>query len=270
MAAIAILHASLPGLMPLSGQESQGGLQVRQAANDIREFRRNLAMRRIDGLVVSLDLLGSDPLMEIDRLRKYTRPKVVVVIYNFTDTATLRAVEGRPDLVILREPVTPARLRRVLAHELDEPGLVEPAASDDRSSTTAAAVGVVPGEAPPRRRFDSIELHNILERATESGFEYTQHVAELLISLEGFEDYCRRRNAGRGDSRGLHSEIEEGAGHARAILEECMARLCSATRLGLEREASAATDDAGSGAEDKVTSLSTQRRASDEGKGSAG
>ena len=231
MAAIAILHASLPSLMPVSDDAAPGSLLVRQSASDIQEFRRNLAMRRIDALVVSLDLLGDEPLRQIDRLRKYTRPKVVVVMYNFTDTATLHAVESRPDLVILREPVTPARLKRVLAHELDEPELME--ASTGTPDAAAAEKGdqALPAGQPPGRRYDGTELHSVLEQASSAGYEYTQHVAELLISLQGFEDYCRRRNAGRGDARGLHNDVEHGAGHARAVLEECLRRLCSATRL---------------------------------------
>ncbi len=231
MAAIAILHASLPRLMPVAADAGPGALVVRQSSTEMQEFRRNLAMRRIDALVVSLDLLGEEPLHQIDHLRKYTRPKVVVVIYNFTDMATLQAIESRPDLVILREAVTPARLRRVLAHELDEPELIHtPNAGAEPAADVDGAHGL-PSGPPPARRFDSVELHGVLERASEGGYEYTQHVAELLISLQGFEDYCRRRNAGRSEARGLHADVEHGAGHARAGLEECLARLCSATRL---------------------------------------
>lgn len=231
MAAIAILHESLPRLMPVSAEGAAGALLVRQSASDIQSFRRNLAMRRIDALVVSLDLMGEEPLNQIDRLRKYTRPKVVVVMYNFTDTSTLAAVEARPDLVILREPVTPGRLKRVLAHELDEPELVEARTSLPAAAGKGNRDRPLPAGPAPERRFDSVDLHSVLERASQGGYEYTQHVAELLISLQGFEDYCRRRNAGRSEARGLHADVEHGAGHARAVLEECLLRLCSATRL---------------------------------------
>lgn len=251
MAAIALLHASLPSLMPVSDEFETGGLIVRQAASDPQVFRRNLAMQRIDALVVSLDLLGDEPLTQIDRLRKYTRPKVVVVIYNFTDAATLRAIEDRADLVILREPVTPGRLRRVLAHELDEPELMDVPADAAPGRSEPQSDPVLPAGPAADRRFSEVELHTLLTRASTAGYEYTQHVAELLISVQGFESYCRRRNGGRNEARGLHADIEHGAGHARAILEECLSRLCSATRLERPRE----RDDEARAAGDNVRPL---------------
>lgn len=233
MAAIAILHGTLTHLLAQSSGARAVGLDVRHAAADRESFRQGLATHRIDALVLGLDRLDDEPLAEIDRLRKYTRPRATVITHSFTDAATLRALQAREDLIVVREPVTRARLQNILARVLDEPDLAAPPTepSPRREADEGSTFDDFGDRAVPRRRYDDVQLNRIFEEAIAQDYEFTQHVAELLIQINGFEAYCERRNEGRRNERGLHTDVEHGAAHARALLEECLHRLITATRL---------------------------------------
>jgi hypothetical protein len=244
MASIAILHATLTHLLAQSAGARAVGLDVRKAAGDRETFRQGLATHRVDALVLGLDCLGEMPLMEIDRLQRYTRARATVVTHSFTDLPTLRALRDRDDIWLVREPVTRARLQGLLARALDEPDLAAAPPRHDASGGAPAAGSTfddVIAQPAPARRYDDVQLNRVFEEAVQLEYEFTQHVAELLIQLDGFEAYCRRRNEGRQRSRGLHTDVARGAGHARALLEECLHRLVRAT--GVEPGPSAGQEE---------------------------
>jgi len=237
MVRIAVLHGTLPQLLSRSPASRAAGLDVVRSAADLQEFRSGLACQRIDALVLNLALLGSDPLREIDRLRKYTRVRAAVVTHGFVDGQTLRDVQDRVDLVVVREPLTPTRLRGLLARVLDEPELATspPVAADSAEHPARQDFfDELVGQPAPSRRFDDMQLHQAFEEAIAGNYEFTQYISELLIHLAGFEDYCRRRNAGREGRRGLHTDVERGVAHTRAVLEEALHRLAAATGLDLD------------------------------------
>lgn len=251
MANIAILHGTLTHLLAQSSGARAHGLNVCVAATDKNQFRKGLASHRIEALVLGLDRLGERPLAEINRFQKYTRPRATIVTHSFTDKEIQRSLESRSDLIIVREPLTRARLQSLLARALGEPELV---AGGSRASTEEGAeMGSTFDELlereVPRQRYDDVQLNRIFEEAIALDYQFTQHVADLLIQIHGFESYCRRRNEGRHHERGLHVDVERGTAHSRALLEECLHRLVSATRIspgppaGADHENSAATDD---------------------------
>jgi hypothetical protein len=234
MTNIAILNGTLTHLLAQSSGARAHGLDVRVAAADKNQFRKGLAQHRIDALVIGLDRLDDRPLAEINRLQKYTRPRTTIVTHNFTDREIERALEQRSDLTIVREPLTRARLQGLLARTLGDPELVETAAGA-QSRQEGAAMGSTFDELIereiPQQRYDDVQLNRIFEEAIALDYQFTQHVADLLIQIHGFESYCRRRNAGRHHERGLHLDVERGTAHSRALLEECLHRLVSATRI---------------------------------------
>lgn len=235
MVRVAVLHGTLPQLLCQSASMRAAGLEVVRSSADVESFRSGLAMQRIDALVLGLGLLGSQPVREIDRLRKYTRARATIVTHNFVDGHLLREVEDRVDLVIVREPVTPTRLRGLLARVLDAPELATEPATPRRRRGAAVTGNRLFDELlerpPAARRYDDMQLNRVFEEAIAGDYEFTQHVGELLIHLTGFEDYCRRRNAGREDTRGLHTDVERGVAHARSLFEEALSRLTAATGL---------------------------------------
>jgi DNA-binding NarL/FixJ family response regulator len=234
MTNIAILHGTLTHLLAQSSGARAHGLDVRVAATDKNQFRKGLAQHRIDALVIGLDRLDERPLAEINRLQKYTRPRVTIVTHNFTDRETERALEQRPDLIIVREPLTRARLQGLLARILGDPELVETAAgaqSQEEGAEMGSTFDELIEREIPRQRYDDVQLNRIFEEAIALDYQFTQHVADLLIQIHGFESYCHRRNAGRRNERGLHIDVERGTAHSRALLEECLHRLVSATRI---------------------------------------
>lgn len=239
MVKVAILHGTLPQLLAQSSSSRAAGIDVTRSAADVETFRTGLASQRVDALVLSLDLLGTQPVREIDRLRKYTRARAAIVTHNCVAGQVLRAVEDRVDLVIVREPLTPTRLRGLLARVLEEPELATEPQQPRRSARAGTHNALFDGliEKPViERRYDDVQISQIFEEAIARNFEFTYHTAEMLTHLTGLEDYCRRRNAGKDDTRGLNHDVERAVSHARGLLEEAVARLNAATHLIDERE----------------------------------
>lgn len=236
MVRIAVLHGTLPQLLAHSLTTCDAGLKLVRTAADVGTFRAGLATQQIDVLVVDLGLLGSQAVREIDRLRRYTRARAMVVTYSFVEPQVLREVQEREDLEVVREPLTPTRLRGLLARVMDMPQLAPDAVEPPRR--TMPAVNSVFDEllarVPQDRRYDDVQLNRLFEEAIAADYEFTQHIAELLIQLTGFEDYCRRRNAGRSSSRGLHADLQRTVAHTRALFEEALHRLTLATGLATE------------------------------------
>ncbi len=267
MVQIAVLHATLPQLLAQSSNTHTGGFELVRSAADVGTFRSGLATQSVDALILSLGLLGSQPLREIDRLRRYTRARAVIVTHNnFVSAQLLQAVQAQDDLLVAREPVTPSRLRGLLARVLDSSDF----AGDGSQAQVPATVAEVGPErwfdelvAQPSsaRRFDDVELSRIFDEAVTGDYEFTQYVAELLIHLSGFEDYCRRRNAGRESTRGLHTEVERSVGHSRALFEEALTRLTVATGLAERGPGEQAVDG------EKVIDLATSRGRRDSSEG---
>jgi len=148
--------------------------------------------------------------------------------------AIQRSLEARNDLIVVREPLTRARLQSLLAWALDDPELA-PVGAEQLRADEGAAMGLTYDELierdVPRQRYDDVQLNRTFEEAIALDCEFTRHVADLLIQIHSFEAYCRQRNEGRHHERGLHIDVERGTAHSRALLEECLHRLAAATRI---------------------------------------
>lgn len=236
MVKIAVLHGTLPQLLAQSSTVRAAGLDVVRSAADVGTFRAGLAMQRLDALVLDLGLLGTQPVREIDRLRKYTRARATIVTHGFIESQVLREVQERVDLIIVREPLTPTRLRGLLGRVLDEPGLTTEVPEPQRAAVPVEnhRFDELLNQPAPTRRYTDVQLNRVFEEAIAADYEFTQHIAELLIHLAGLEDYCRRRNAGHHSRRGLHTDVERGVAHSRALFEEALARLTAATGLPVD------------------------------------
>lgn len=233
MANIAILHGTLTHLLAQSSSALAQGLNVCVAGADRDRFRTGLAAHRIDALVLGLDSLSERPLADIDRFQKYTRPRATIITHSFTSTEVERSLESRSDLIVVREPLTRARLQSLLARALNDPEL-EPGRGEwagDEGAAMGATFDELIEREVPRQRYDDVQLNRVFEQAIALDYQFTQHIADLLIQLRSFESYCQRRNEGRHDERGLHIDVERGSAHSRALLEECLHRLVSATRI---------------------------------------
>lgn len=241
MVNIAILHGTLPQLLAQSPSSHAAGIGVARSAADLNDFRSGLACQRVDALVLGLERLGSQPVREIDRLRKYTRARATIVTHNLVDGQLLREIEDRLDLVIAREPITPTRLRGLLARVLDMPELAtqaeQPPRRGQREGSNPLFDDLI-AKPVAERRYDDVQICRVFEEAINRDYQFTYHVAEILTHLNGFEDYCHRRNAGKEQGRGLNHDVERAVAHSRALLEEALARLNAATGLaGAEQSA---------------------------------
>ena len=130
-----------------------------------------------------------------------------VVVFNFGTRSVIGQLE-QAGFLCMKASVTAAELRRACLSL--RPAQQEP-----------LAIPVTP--APPR--FDAQQLAQIVSLNGTIACECPNHLAELVASLNAFEQYsseCANRNAS--DSK-LHAHLNRSAGFARAILEDCLVKV---------------------------------------------
>jgi len=100
-------------------------------------------------------------------------------------------------------------------------------------ATTGKTLTDEPTTTPPAPYFDEATLANIATSSSTLYCDCPRHLAELLISLRGFEIYsgqCANRDA---KNATLHRDLQLTTGHARAALENAFLRLAQAEGITL-------------------------------------
>ncbi len=89
----------------------------------------------------------------------------------------------------------------------------------------------------PMPRFDQRVLADLANASSTVYCECPRHLVDLVLSLGSFERYsaaCANRGP---EDAALHRDLERTAGHARAIIEEALARVIAAEGLASSAEA---------------------------------
>jgi hypothetical protein len=100
------------------------------------------------------------------------------------------------------------------------------------AAQTPAEVGIDISGPLPARRFDEATLARIAAASVSVRCECPQHMVDLISSLVAFESYsaeCEVRNV---DDAALHALLHAASAHARALLEQGLARVVEADDIG--------------------------------------
>ncbi|KXX65680.1 hypothetical protein AY586_09140 [Marichromatium gracile] len=164
-----------------------------------------------DVLVVEQPTLHLDQLDDLRRLQMHAGAARTVVVYVFSSSATLSRLEAL-GMTARRAPLTTAELARCCLSL--QPG--------------AAAAGLDPelGYGPPPRRYSDSELIEIAA-ASHTRCECPRHLVDLIQALAAFERYGAECESRSSDNALLHAALYRSTAHARAILENTLARTLS-------------------------------------------
>lgn len=160
----------------------------------------------VDVLVVHVGTLEASAAERIIGLRKRLAALNAVVVYSFAPESVPESLRAA-GMTVRREPLSGKELAGLI---LAAPPAVETVASRARSDI---------------RRYSDADLIALAEIASPVSCECPRHLAEIVTLLVGFEKYsdeCASKNQKDAE---LHRHLLEVTGHARAILEQALARV---------------------------------------------
>lgn len=216
---IAILHETLPEYLRKTGsEEDRTKLSVVFASSNPSEFHRGAADAKPDAIVLDLGLLGDDPVASVKTLEDAIAPELTVIVYSFAKWDIIEALrkQGRS---VMRAPVSMRALRSSMVSLI----VKQMTLGGTRMETTAKTI---PSARPAHRRYSPLQLAQLQEIRSSVDCECPNQVADLVLALNSFEDYshqCKNKNA---EDAKVHAMLAHATGHARAIMEDALARLC--------------------------------------------
>ena len=175
-----------------------------------------------DLVLVGIDQLGGDLRASLGRIAEAAPDATIVVGYAFAPSRVLDAIT-RTGARLVRTPVRLGVLRQRLSDLMD----MDQARSIDSALREAAAA--IPGDlASPAsaRLFSDAQLSQLSEVRSAIECECPTHLAEIIQKLVAFEHYSAACLSESPRDRELHACLARATGHARAVMEKMLMRVC--------------------------------------------
>jgi DNA-binding transcriptional MerR regulator len=193
------------------------GVRLVAAHANCGEAMRRLEPGAADLLIIGIATLFPETVSEIDRLIRLARAKCVIVVYRFAQSAAEESVHRglSGGAVALKGPVNAEELH--LAWRIASGGGMGPA---ERAVPRGELGDQIPG-----RQFSDDQLARVAGLASVVECECPQHLANLLVSLNAFEEYseqCENRDPSDAE---LHAYLHRAAAQARSLIEEALQKV---------------------------------------------
>lgn len=189
------------------------GLMVAGYCADIERAAAQFRTTEADVVIVELPSLLDLDIEEIDAIKKTVGARLVVVLYRFGASSTVRNIR---------------KAGHVAAHAaVDGFGL--------RALCRAALLPShpIPLPAGSEQRLDNATLEMLAQASTTIECECPKHMVELIRSLASFESYSEQCGARSELDEALHQDLQQTAGRARVLLEQGLLRLAMLEGLPL-------------------------------------
>ena len=164
-------------------------------------------------LVVECDTVPDSAINALAALRRSTYERIVVV-YTFAPRSIERALANR-GIRAVKAPATIDQLKSAI--EANQPIL-----------------SIVPDGDISHREFEPEQLAKIASLIPSLHCECPNHIASLLIEINGFEDYCNQCQDTDPAQRALHEELGRLTAQARLIFEGALKAVALADNLDLK------------------------------------
>ncbi|MDY7539541.1 MerR family transcriptional regulator [Undibacterium sp. RTI2.2] len=200
---------------------SDNALRVVGRAVNVVDATTNLQNVRADVIVIELPLLNEATFDTVAGIKKMFGASQAIVLYRFAPSAVIRRLRSVGHEVA-RAPSDAIEIESLCRALLKLPQ------TEEKIVAPANELGD-----PPPPRFDEHALSELANATNLVYCECPRHLVELVTSLGSFERYsaeCANRNA---DDAALHRDLQQTAGHARAILENALVRVAIAEGLEL-------------------------------------
>lgn len=220
--AYAALHDSLRSQREASGLGS--GPQLVLCEPTLERFLEAELPEGVEVLVLRLELMGPDPVRVVRSLRLRDAERGILVIYEFAPRRVLERLE-RLGVHLAQGPLRLAALQQRV--EALAEGPVEP----PPAPSLPPAGPVPPGQPVPAPRFGDEDLGRLRELRSGLDCECPNHLASIVTALRAFERYSAGCQSEEASEVALHAWLGEGAGRARALVEDLLLRVCEQERI---------------------------------------
>lgn len=218
---IAVLDAGLVEQIR-TNQADLVDLEVVAAEVSLDAFLEALDPAGADVLVLNLAQLGEDPVAGLERCQEASGAAHAVVVYDF---ATRRRLLRLADLGV-RLVKAPLRLSVLRRSVLDFVSVRRPTPAREVLRSIEARLPIDEGQPVQARRFTDVQLARLREVRSSVDCECPNHLSGIVKSLAAFEEYSERCIEEQPDDAEMHALLARGTGHARAVLEVLLKRLC--------------------------------------------
>lgn len=169
----------------------------------------------VDVVLIECATLFEESIAVVQELVKSTQAHRAVVVYRYTQQATLRLIDqGISGVTPLRAPVKASELRVVLQADVS--------LATRKPSPKRLPLPPREEQAVPPRHYTDKQLAKASHISTAIDCECPQHLGNLLTNLVAFEKYsaeCESRNE---EDEALHRFLYETTARARAMMEHAL------------------------------------------------
>jgi DNA-binding transcriptional MerR regulator len=214
---VIVVGQVLPFMLTRAEADGAFDLVTRPAADWLRDAVETIGADRPvadEALVVELPTVPEKCVEDLVILRR-ERFGRVIVIYGFAAQRTLRALMNA-GMLCLKAPVNAPELLR----NLRQP---------ERGAPVLEALA---DQTVPAHRFSNESIARLAALSPKLQCECPNHIAELLLDISAFEQYCMECEDQDPKERLLHARLRLITANARALFEEAMAEV--AANEGLE------------------------------------
>lgn len=138
----------------------------------------------------------------------------IVLIYTFLPSERLRSL-GRQGYFLIKQPIPPELLEQYLAT----------AAGRCQNQESSQEMDAIKGD-PPERILTDNQLAAIASSDPGIACECPHHMSALVLSLNAFENYCKRCEVDSPKDAILHAHLAKEVGHSRHRVEKALSYLC--------------------------------------------
>ncbi|HEX4895350.1 MAG TPA: hypothetical protein VFV11_03365, partial [Solimonas sp.] len=173
----------------------------------------------IDVILVEQPVLPAGAIRGLLDAAATLAPRLMVVLYAFAGRGTLRRLD-REGIAVVRQPADPAHLARLCLLSLN---LVPREVAEGVERLMLQPIGP--------RRYDDVQLARIGRLNSAIRCECPQHLANLLVGLNAFEQYSRTCESESARDAATHAMLYSAAAQCRSLLENALAHVLESEGL---------------------------------------
>jgi MerR family transcriptional regulator, light-induced transcriptional regulator len=203
-----------------------GGIDIVGIHDSPHELIEAATRESPDLLLFDCPTVHSDQVGNLTRLLARTGASRAILVYHFASRSTLERLDAA-SILAKRAPVDAVELGR-LCFALRQGHLPR---TRPRESLSDPSLPI------PPRRFADADLARISAASSTLRCECPHHLADLVSSLAAFEAYCDECASRGADEDALHAMLHASTAHARALMENALARVVESEGIELACEA---------------------------------
>lgn len=233
MQASSVLHrparvAVIGSTLPFRLNQTLDATDARQVTvvgsyTDTLQFERESDEHALDGLIVEFPVLIRDSVNHLLRLQHMRPVGRTVVVYGYGKRESLKQLQSF-GIITLQYPANWPELIRALNIQPTE--AAEPVMGEEYADVMAAA--------PPKRRFDDLQLARITSVTTDINCECPHHIADLVLSLNHFELYSAECENLSIEDAAVHAYLNRATARARSLMESALQLVIETDGINLD------------------------------------